>query len=326
VGEVRLDSPTVTPLMVRVASMLVYAGALACWVMVMGVPKQALPAFAWIWLATIAWNVQAPLREHLDFPRDWSLPLAVLTIYLYSRGLADDFGFVSVHMTAPIEVDRWLFGGTLPTEYLQGKLCGDPCERSSSAHWYDVVLTTVYYSHFVVALTIAAILWVRDRSAWVRFMRRYLSLNILALLIYISYPMAPPWLAAQDGFISDHISRITGRGWYDLRDGDFHQKLSAVGNPVAAMPSLHAGIALFVAMYGVTQLRRRWRWLLLLYPLTMSFMLVYYAEHYVVDIVAGYAAAGLVLWACATWERSRRPGGQRRVPASEIAEQVRRSP
>jgi hypothetical protein len=33
-------------------------------------------------------------------------------------------------------------------------------------------------------------------------------------------------------------------------------------------------------------------------------MLVYYAEHYVVDIVAGFVAVGLVLWGCAAWERS----------------------
>ena len=244
VGTVQVDPLTVAPRPARVASMLAYVVALAGWVTVMGLPKQALTAFGWIWLATIAWNIRAPLRTHLDFLRDWSMPLAVLTIYLYSRGLADDLGFVSVHVTAPIKADRWLFHGTLPTELLQAKLCGDPCERSSTPHWYDDVLTTVYYSHFVVALTIASVLWLRDRSAWVRFMRRYLSLNILALVVYITYPMAPPWLAAQDGFVSGHVTRLTGRGWYDLKDGNFHQKLSAVGNPVAAMPSLHAGIAL----------------------------------------------------------------------------------
>ena len=307
-GAVQVDPLTVAPRPARVASMLAYVVALAGWVTVMGLPKQALTAFGWIWLATNAWNIRAPLRTHLDFLRDWSLPLAVLTIYLYSRGLADDPGFVSVHVTAPIRADRWLFHGTLPTELLQANLCGTPCERSSTPHWYDYVLTTVYYSHFVVALTIASVLWLRDRTAWVRFMRRYLSLNILALVVYITYPMAPPWLAAQDGFVSGHITRLTGRGWYDLKDGNFHQKLSAVGNPVAAMPSLHAGIALLVALYGAARLHRRWRWLLLLYPLTMSFMLVYYGEHYVIDIVAGWAAAGLVLWACAAWERGRASG------------------
>ena len=311
VADLQVDSSILSPRLVRIASMLAYAVALTCWVTVMGLPRQALPAFVWIWLATIAWNFGAPLRSHLAFLRDWSLPLGVLTVYLYSRGLADDLGFVSVHVTAPIEVDRWLFGGTLPTEFLQAHLCGNPCEPTTPPHWYDLVLTTVYYSHFVVALTIASVLWLRDRSAWVGFMRRYLSLNVLALVVYITYPMAPPWLAAQNGFVSGYVARITGRGWGHVHGGHFHQKLSAVGNPVAAMPSLHAGIALFVALYGVSRLRRRWRWLLLLYPLAMSFMLVYYAEHYVIDILAGFAAAGLVLWGCAMWERSRAPDRER---------------
>jgi membrane-associated phospholipid phosphatase len=79
------------------------------------------------------------------------------------------------------------------------------------------------------------------------------------------------------------------------------------------MPSLHAGIALFVALYGISRLRGRWRWLLLLYPLAMSFMLVYYAEHYVIDIVAGFGAAGLALWGCAMWERRVITAGPRRA-------------
>jgi len=324
-GDVQVDSRTVAPSLVRVASMCTYVVVLAWWVRVMGIPKQALPAFAWIWLATIAWNIMAPWRAHLEFLRDWSIPLAVLTVYLYSRGIADDLGFASVHVTAPIEVDRRLFGGTLPTEHLQAKLCGNPCDRTSPRQWYDVVLTTVYYSHFVVALTIAGVLWLRDRSAWVWFMRRYLALNILALVVYITYPMAPPWLAAQQGAISDHVARITGRGWYDLKAGDFHQKLSAVGNPVAAMPSLHAAVSLFVALYGASRLRSRWRWLLLLYPLTMAFTLVYYAEHYVIDILAGYAVTGLVLWGSARWEHSRAQDRPGRVRPAAIPHQVRRS-
>jgi hypothetical protein len=322
-GAVQTGSLALTTRPARVAGMLLYAVALLAWVAVAGLPKSTFLAFTWIWLATIAWNNQAPWRAHLAFPRDWWLPLAVLTAYLYSRGMADDLGFVSVHVTEPIEVDRAIFGGTLPTVYLQAQLCGVPCERSMPPEWYDVILTTVYYTHFFVAPVAAAVLWTRNRPAWVGFMRRYLSLNILALLVFIAYPMAPPWLAAEDGLITADIARITGRGWYDLSDVGFHRRLSALGNPVAAMPSLHAGIALFVAVYGMSRLRSRWRWLLLLYPLTMSFMLVYYAEHYVIDIVAGYAAAGLVLWACAVWERRRparpaaardagsRPGGGR---------------
>jgi hypothetical protein len=76
-----------------------------------------------------------------------------------------------------------------------------------------------------------------------------------------------------------------------------------MGNQVAAMPSLHAGTAALIAFYGIARLRSRWRGLLMLYPIAMSFMLVYYGEHYVVDIIAGWALALVVLVACTDWER-----------------------
>ncbi|MGH3506465.1 MAG: phosphatase PAP2 family protein, partial [Nocardioidaceae bacterium] len=169
-----------------------------------------------------------------------------------------------------------------------------------------VVFGTVYFSHFITGLTIAMVLWLVNRGEWAKWMRRYLGLNILGLVIYITYPMAPPWMAAQQGHIEAHMPRLTSRGSDDLGLGGFHVDLADVGNPVAAMPSLHAGIAGLVAFYGIQRLQSRARWLLLLYPLTMSLLLVYNAEHYVIDAIAGFAAAGLVLWACEWWERSRR--------------------
>lgn len=319
---------TLSPIATRAVPLLVYAGALGAYIVTVGLPKQSWVAVIWLWLLTIAWDVRKPVREHLAFLRDWSLPLALLLLYLYSRGISDDLGFVSVHVTEPIDADRWLFGGTLPTEWLQARLCGEPCIRASAPAWYDVVLTTVYYSHFFVALTIAAVLWMRNRFEWIRYMRRYLSLNFLALTIYIVYPMAPPWMASRDGHLSDGIARITGRGWWEFGrggggggGGGTHQSISAVGNQVAAMPSLHAGISILVAAWAISRLRGRWRWLLALYPLAMSFMLVYYAEHYVVDIIAGGLCVAVVLVGWTTWERrnGRRPQRVVGAPGTETS-------
>jgi hypothetical protein len=231
--------------------------------------------------------------------------------------LADELGF-SVHVTEPIRFDRWLFGGTLPTEYLQAHLCGVPCKRSLPPRWYDVALTTVYYSHFFATLSLAVWLWLRDRASWVRYVRRYLSLCVVALIGYIVYPMAPPWMAARDGYLSSDIHRITGRGWFDLGHSGGatgQQKLSAVGNQVAAMPSLHTALALFVACYAIMRLSSGWRWLLLAYPAAMSFLLVYYAEHYVVDVLAGYAIVALVMTGWSLWERVHPP-----LPATGAAQ------
>ena len=58
-----------------------------------------------------------------------------------------------------------------------------------------------------------------------------------------------------------------------------------MGNKSAAMPSLHAGIAFLIVFYAIWRLSTRWRWLLLLYPIAMSTALVYFAEHYVIDVV-----------------------------------------
>ena len=48
-----------------------------------------------------------------------------LVVYFYSRGLTDELG-LPVHYTMPIRVDEWLFGGVLPTEWLQERLVRRP--------------------------------------------------------------------------------------------------------------------------------------------------------------------------------------------------------
>lgn len=308
-ADVLLEPQRRTRRSVRVVAMAAYAVALAAWSELLGIPNDTVQVFLWLWLATIAWNAEAPWRHHLRFLRDWSLPVAGLILYFFSRGLTDELG-LPVHVRMPIRVDEWLSslvgaGGTLPTELLQRHLCGDPCLRESPPRWYDVFFTTVYASHFLTGLTIAAVLWLRDRAEWLRWMRRYLAINFGALVVYVLYPMAPPWMAARDGYTEAPLTRITGRGWADLGIGRFDLVLQGVGNPVAAMPSLHAGITFLVAMYGIWRLRSPLRWLLLLYPLSMSVALVYYAEHYVVDVLAGAALAGLVMLGCGWWERRR---------------------
>ena len=299
----RVGTETVTSRSARVVAMSAYVLILATYSKVVGLPSDTIQVFAWMWAGTVAWNIQAPARSHLVFLRDWWPALAVLEIYLYSRGLTDNIG-LSVHVTEAIRVDAWLGGGELPTQHLQQALCGDPCRRSNPPHWYDGALTAVYYTHFIAAPLVALTLYLRNRVVWLSFMRRYVTLYMAGLLVYITYPMAPPWMASRDGYVDGPtVVRITGRGWDELNIEHFHQWLSRMGNQVAAMPSLHAATAALIAFYGIARLRSRWRGLLMLYPIAMSFMLVYYGEHYVVDIIAGWALALLVLVACTDWER-----------------------
>jgi membrane-associated phospholipid phosphatase len=289
---------------VRVAAMVVYAALLLLWSETLGIPNDTIGVFLWLWLGTVAWNIEARPRYHLNFLKDWWIPVAGLVIYFFTRGLTDELG-LPVHIYMPINFDEWIGFGQTPTERLQHALCGDPCLRTSEPRWYDVLFTTVYATHFVTGLTIAAILWVRNRAEWIKWMRRYVIINFGALVVYIAYPMAPPWMASKEGWLHADVVRITGRGWHDIGLGRMDVVLQGVGNPVAAMPSLHAGITFLIAIYGIQRLRSPWRWLLALYPLAMSTALVYYAEHYVIDVLAGALLAVVVLVGCQRWESSR---------------------
>jgi membrane-associated phospholipid phosphatase len=65
-----------------------------------------------------------------------------------------------------------------------------------------------------------------------------------------------------------------------------------------------------VAMFLWRRVDRRWRPLLLAYVLMMAFTLVYSAEHYVVDILLGWALAAGVVGAIRGFESRRAAAAQ----------------
>jgi membrane-associated phospholipid phosphatase len=112
----------------------------------------------------------------------------------------------------------------------------------------------------------------------------------------------------QDG-ANGWVERITMRGWGKL---NLHSAGALIDqgqdsvNLVAAIPSLHAGLTAAVAAFLWTRVQRKWRPLLAAYVLVMAFTLVYTAEHYVVDILLGWALAAVVLMALNRVESRRR--------------------
>jgi len=274
------------------------------WSVEIGVPADRLSMFFWLWLAAVMWRFGVPLRSHLDFFRDWWPAFAILVFWTYSRGLADNLG-APIRITMPIEADRWLGLGDLPTHRLQAALCAPTCGDPSVGAWYDTLFTATYLTHFVTGMAIAFVLWMRSRSQWAAWLRRYLGLNLVGLAICVAYPMQPPWMASSGGHIQPGVERLTGRGGSVLGVHVSQMVMGPIGNQVAAMPSLHAGTACLVALFAVSRLTSPWRWATLLYPLTMGLTLVYYGEHYLVDVLAGYVLAVLVHAGVTWWERRR---------------------
>ncbi len=94
------------------------------------------------------------------------------------------------------------------------------------------------------------------------------------------------------------IERIVGRGWSNLNLHSASALLDqgqASVNLVAAIPSLHAGMSAALAAFLWHRVHRAWRPLLVAYPLVMAFTLVYTAEHYVIDLLPGWALAAVAI-------------------------------
>jgi membrane-associated phospholipid phosphatase len=151
------------------------------------------------------------------------------------------------------------------------------------------------------------ILWLRNRQLSYRFMRRWIPLSLAALVTYFLYPAAPPWWASQHGYLSEHVYRLSSNGFSALGLHSAGNTLNALqadqSNLVAAMPSLHTAYALMAVAFFMPMVRKRWWPILLLYPLAMTFTLVYSGEHYIADVLVGWGYVGLTFIAAHYAER-----------------------
>lgn len=225
--------------------------------------------------------VAARLGRLRSFAVTW-VPLAVfLDAFARLRGVADNTG-IPIHHTAVLEIERHLFFGTVPTVWLQNRLTIPKHFR-----WYDYAATALHWSHFVMPIGILFVLWLRYPAFFRRYLIAFVAVTTIVLDIYFLCPAAPPWMAAREGYLP-HLARPMVDVAVQLNQSLFGNVYATIGasNDVAAMPSLHASYP-FLAFVMFWPVSRKLGLLSLLYFLLMSLALVYLAEHYVVDILAG---------------------------------------
>lgn len=273
-----------------------YGVVLGVFVATVGVPTERLSLFAWILAGLSIGCVGRGWRSVAGMVRDWLPFLGILVLYDLTRGLADTLG-MPVHISDLAAAESWLFGGTLPTVWLQSHLV-QPGEwgLSGGGGWWHVVVTAVYVSHFLVTPIVAAVLWLRDRRRWLNFTAHVVGVALLGVATYILVPGAPPWYAAGEGVIPP-VKRLSGLGWDVVGlngAGSLLDQGQAKVNLVAALPSLHTAYAVLVLLFFWPVLNRLGRTMLACYPLLMGLILVYSGEHYVIDVLLGWVCAGIV--------------------------------
>jgi hypothetical protein len=296
-----------------------YLTVLVVYIVTVGVPTDRIGQTGWIVIGIVAARLGRPLREHVRAVLDWLPLLAALILYDHTRGIADSLG-MTVRVTELAEVERSMFAGILPSAWLQEQY-SNPAEP----HWWDAVASLIYTSHFVLPWALAAVLYVRSRPAWLRYVRWVVLLSYAGLATYILVPAAPPWYASRYDFVPEQIDRVITNGWAVLglhNAGAWLDQAQAGSNLVAALPSLHAAFALLVSIALWLHVRNpALRVLIAVYPVAMGLTLVYGGEHYVVDVLLGWVYVGLVLLVTMAWTawRSAAPGD----PADEVPGTIR---
>lgn len=297
---------------IRSALLVLYAAGYVWWFATRGIIINHVLVLSSMGLFFAVSSVGRPWRRWLQALGDFALFAGLWLFYAESRGLADSLGF-PIQVESVRNIDRFLMFGADGVVWLQERFLAP----AGTVRWWDVVGSMAYYSHFVVVPITIAVLWLLNRTEWVAFMRRFATMIVVACAMFVVLPTAPPWMAGDPSFGYEalpELRRPAGNGWRHIgldaavRAWDTGRDWA---NPVAAMPSLHSAFALFVVVFSFRWIADwRWRVVLLTYPLVMGLALMYFAEHYLADVLAGWAIVGLSFW---LWGWIERWSEQRRV-------------
>lgn len=142
-----------------------------------------------------------------------------------------------------------------------------------------------YYASVHFPLTAIVLLWllIRRPAEYAKARWALASLTGLALIGHLVFPLAPPRLLPQHGWVDTGV--MLGQSVYGpSADG-------GLANQFAAMPSLHVGWAFMVAVFLIRTTRSRWRWLWVAHPVITFAVVVVTANHYWLDGLIAIALA-----------------------------------
>ncbi len=153
-----------------------------------------------------------------------------------------------------------------------------------------------FVGHFVLTSVFFFWLYHTNRDAFRRFRDGFLVATFIALVIHWQFPTAPPRLANVG--LQDTLRSLSN---IDIGS----PTSSSFSNPVAAVPSLHAGWALGVGIGLVVYARPLfWKLVGVFYPIAVVLTIVVTGNHFVFDALAGMLVMGLGFW-LADWFRGR---------------------
>ncbi|MFG3661697.1 phosphatase PAP2 family protein [Streptomyces sp. NPDC047706] len=209
--------------------------------------------------------------------REFLLVAGLFLVYKSGRLLASDHtdvAFRNAHRVWDLERAVRLPGEGWAQSLL---LHGDTLVRAANTYYATV--------HFPATAAFLVWLYLRRPGHYVWARRVLAALTAAALVLHLTFPLAPPRMLADTGLVD--TAQVYGPSVYGSPETD------QLANQFAAMPSLHFGWALMVAVGLIAATRSRLRPLWLLHPLLTLLVIVGTANHYWLDaLVAAALLAG----------------------------------
>jgi hypothetical protein len=155
-----------------------------------------------------------------------------------------------------------------------------------------------FVGHFVLTSIFFLWLYHANRDGFRRFRNGFLAATFIALLVHWRFPTAPPRLAGIG--LEDTLLQLSN---IDIGS----QTSASFSNPVAAVPSLHAGWAVGVGVGLVLYAKPLlWRLVGVVYPIAVVLTIVVTGNHFIFDAIAGVVVMALGFWLSETVSRRAR--------------------
>jgi len=246
-------------------------------------------------------------------PRWWG-ELLIIAWLAWLYDIINDF--------APVRVQAALAHGRgiLRLEHSLGISPELALNRWLSAHQTLGAVLSYYYdnAHFAVTFGLLGWLWLKRADIYRPLRNSLVAVNLVGMLVFWRYPVAPPRLLASSGFTDVVAASHTLGSWHT-------GSLAADADQYGAMPSLHIAWAVWctLVVWRLTE-NVPARVVAVLYPCLTAFAVLATGNHYLLDLLGGLATLALALLLARAWSvadvtnllRSRRactlPGGRHR--------------
>jgi len=209
------------------------------------------------------------------FLKDWLPFITVFVSYEIMYGIVGVISQYNLH-SGPKNFEMQLFG-QIPSLALQQNILM-PILDYTGAFFYSL--------HFFAPTIFAFILWkVSPKNYW-KYTVAFGVCTYGALITFLFYPVAPPWLAIPNvtRILTDSVDVNLGipvyRTLFDFLSPNLY----------AAFPSMHVALPFLIALFAIKIWKKK-ALPILIFPIGVGFSAVYLGEHYVVDVIGGIAYA-----------------------------------